>query len=334
MKILLSSIICVLFVQFAQGQKRQNVYFFTNDGKETQIKAKADFVRIIEAPDSGDTRFKLTEYFKNDVKKTQGYLKSFQPSLVYDGLILQFDSTGAKVQDMTYNNGLPFGISTTYYSNGKVKRKNDYIAPVKAPQNQMIGTDAESFFLMNEGNVKVMYDADSNGVVNVENGNGHVKEVEGLGDAELVQEGSYINGFKNGTWTGKFSKSDNSFIEIYDSSRLVSGESIKDGIKYPYTIAMQAPEYPGGENAWNSYIGRSVRYPADAQKNVIQGKVSANFVIDNKGNITDIHIYKRVYPSIDDEATRVLENSKKWIPGKQRGIPVKVRYTQSISFNL
>jgi protein TonB len=94
------------------------------------------------------------------------------------------------------------------------------------------------------------------------------------------------------------------------------------------------PEFPGGEAALRKYIANSIKYPVIAQENGIQGKVFVTFVVDKDGSITQAKVVRGVDPSLDKEALRVVNSLPKWVPGRQRGNPVKVSYTVPISFVL
>ncbi len=101
-----------------------------------------------------------------------------------------------------------------------------------------------------------------------------------------------------------------------------------------YVVVDQMPEFPGGEYALSTYIGKNIKYPEDAIKAGIQGKVFVNFVIDKDGNIVNPKIVRSVSPSLDKEALRVIGTLPKWTPGKQKGKKVDVSYTMPISFKL
>ncbi|MBC6110050.1 TonB family protein [Pedobacter fastidiosus] len=315
-----------------QAQKKQNIYYLKDNGKEVLDQKEADLIRVIQEPDSGDTRFKLIEFFKNGKKKSQGYVSAFEPRLIFEGPVLSFDSTGRRTQIMNYDKGVLSGTSIFYHSNGKEKRRAEYIKNTPI-DNQMIGISSSLNEFIFNTNSKIIYDADSNGVANIVDGNGHLKEITKYKDDELVEEGDYVNGFKQGIWTGKFSKNTDTYKETYDANKLISGESTKEGKTYSYTTNMEAPEFPGGQKAWNNYLGSATKYPADAQKAGVRGKVMAIFVVDQKGNLVDIKIISSVYPSIDEEARRVLSSAPRWKPAKQKGIPVRVKYNQNINFN-
>jgi len=101
-----------------------------------------------------------------------------------------------------------------------------------------------------------------------------------------------------------------------------------------FTIVEEMPEFPGGELALMRYLASSVKYPTIAEQNNIQGRVYIQFVINAKGEVTNVTILRGIHPSLDKEAIRVVENMPNWKPGKQRNTPVRVSYTVPINFVL
>ena len=101
-----------------------------------------------------------------------------------------------------------------------------------------------------------------------------------------------------------------------------------------FDVVEQMPEYPGGMQALFEYLSQNVKYPEDAEKQKIEGRVIATFVVETDGTISNVEVVKPVFPSLDAEAIRVLSGMPKWTPGKQSGKVVSVKYTVPISFNL
>jgi len=101
-----------------------------------------------------------------------------------------------------------------------------------------------------------------------------------------------------------------------------------------FFVVEDMPEFPGGEMALRQYIAGAVKYPADAVKNGIQGKVYVTFVVAKDGSIASAKIARGVSPSLDAEALRVVNALPLWKPGKQRGQAVNVSYTVPINFKL
>ena len=109
-------------------------------------------------------------------------------------------------------------------------------------------------------------------------------------------------------------------------------EKVKDGV---YSICEVMPVYPGGDDSLRTDIAKEVKYPEEASKKGIQGKVYISFVVDEKGKVEDAKIVKGVDPLLDKEALRVVSAlDKTWTPGKEKGKPVKVAYTIPVKFAL
>ena len=101
-----------------------------------------------------------------------------------------------------------------------------------------------------------------------------------------------------------------------------------------FDMVEQMPTFPGGQEELMKYIGKNLRYPAIAQENGIQGRVICQFVVGKDGKVRDVVVVRTLDPSCDKEAIRVLSGMPKWIPGKQNGKAVSVKYTVPIVFRL
>lgn len=108
-------------------------------------------------------------------------------------------------------------------------------------------------------------------------------------------------------------------------------EEVADEI---FTIVEEKPMPVGGYHAFYKYVNENLHYPNFARRLGIQGKVFVQFVVDEKGNITNVEIIKGLEKDCDAEALRVVSEAPKWIPGKQRGNPVKVRMVLPVTFML
>jgi protein TonB len=94
------------------------------------------------------------------------------------------------------------------------------------------------------------------------------------------------------------------------------------------------PSFPGGDAALQQYLSKNIKYPVVAEENGVQGRVIVTFVVERDGSITDVKVVKSVDPSLDKEATRVVKSMPHWIPGKQNGSAVRVKYTVPVTFKL
>ena len=102
-----------------------------------------------------------------------------------------------------------------------------------------------------------------------------------------------------------------------------------------FVVVESMPEFPGGQQALFKYLAENVKYPVIAQENGIQGRVICQFVVNKDGSIVDVvAVRSSGEPSLDKEAIRVIQSMPKWKPGKQRGKPVRVKYTVPVNFRL
>lgn len=101
-----------------------------------------------------------------------------------------------------------------------------------------------------------------------------------------------------------------------------------------FDVVEQMPSFPGGQAALMQYLSSHVKYPAVAEENGIQGRVTVQFVVEKDGSVTDVKTMKSVDPSLDKEAERVVKSMPKWIPGKQNGSAVRVKYFVPVVFRL
>ncbi len=101
-----------------------------------------------------------------------------------------------------------------------------------------------------------------------------------------------------------------------------------------FDVVEQMPSFPGGPSALFEYLSKNIKYPVVAEENGIQGRVIVTFVVERDGSITDVRVVKSVDPSLDKEAQRVVKSMPRWIPGKQNGSAVRVKYTVPVTFRL
>jgi len=101
-----------------------------------------------------------------------------------------------------------------------------------------------------------------------------------------------------------------------------------------WNYAGKMPVLPGNEEALFTYIGRNLRYPENAKKNNIQGKVVVKFCVTSKGDVTDHQVIESINPDLDEEALRVIKTIIRFEPGFHDGKPVSVWYEVPISFKL
>lgn len=101
-----------------------------------------------------------------------------------------------------------------------------------------------------------------------------------------------------------------------------------------FDVVEVMPSFPGGQGALFEYLSKNIKYPVVAEENGVQGRVIVTFVVERNGSITDVQVAKSVDPSLDKEAVRVVKSMPHWIPGKQNGSAVRVKFTVPVTFRL
>ena len=82
------------------------------------------------------------------------------------------------------------------------------------------------------------------------------------------------------------------------------------------------------------FLINNIRYPEEAIKDTIEGRVVLRFIIKSDGSVDDVAVVKGLYPACDSEAVRVVKMMPNWIPGQQNGNPINTRYSLPVTFRL
>lgn len=101
-----------------------------------------------------------------------------------------------------------------------------------------------------------------------------------------------------------------------------------------FMVAEQMPEFPGGMKELLKFLQDNLKYPENAMKNNVQGRVIVQFVVEKDGTPTEFKVLRSVDPDLDAEALRVMKAMPKWKPGMQKGQVVRVKFTVPVSFKL
>ena len=100
-----------------------------------------------------------------------------------------------------------------------------------------------------------------------------------------------------------------------------------------YDQVEEMPEFPGGMPAMIEFLQTNIKYPKDAIKQEVGGRVMVMFVVETDGSISNVRVARKVFPSLDKEAVRVVKAMPKWKPGKEKGRLVRVNYTLPVVFS-
>ena len=131
-----------------------------------------------------------------------------------------------------------------------------------------------------------------------------------------------------------------------------------------FEVVEEPAQYPGGQAALMQYLAQNIRYPKISAENGVQGRVIVQFVVEKDGSLSNFAVVKKsgdtitknaqsgitvkalgsateeskvpqeAFDALNAEAVRVLREIPKWIPAKQRGQEVRMRYTLPITFRL
>lgn len=101
-----------------------------------------------------------------------------------------------------------------------------------------------------------------------------------------------------------------------------------------FDVVEVMPQFPGGQIAMLQYLMKNIKYPEQAMKEGIQGRVAVRFIVEKDGSISNVRPVLSVHPLLNKEAVRVVKSMPKWSPGKHNGKPVRVRFNLPVMFKL
>lgn len=180
-----------------------------------------------------------------------------------------------------------------------------------------------------------------------------ISSISSIGESQREKTFEYLKHDSQGNWTERLLCTDDG-ISVMEKRQIIywSDKAIdwNDGITVKfvpvqvveeepvemtiYEVVEHMPDFPGGEAALQKYLKKHVVYPESARKKGVQGRVLVQFVVGKDGSICDTKVVRSVEPVLDREAVRVINKMPKWKPGRQKGKPVRVRYTVPINFRL
>ena len=123
-------------------------------------------------------------------------------------------------------------------------------------------------------------------------------------------------------------------VEIMDYVEEVQEEVVQEE-EIPFQLVEEKPTFQGGDaNEFSKWVNKNLVYPDIAKENGVQGRVLLQFTVNTDGSVSNVKVLRGVDSSLDKEAVRVVSQSPKWKPGKQRDRAVKVTYTFPVFFQL
>lgn len=124
-------------------------------------------------------------------------------------------------------------------------------------------------------------------------------------------------------------------FSVYESTKPGRGGSSGNSEEGEiFQVVEEQPMFPGGMQEMMKFLQQNIKYPKEAQEQGKQGRVIVQFVVNKDGSIVNDSIVRSVDPLLDAEALRVVRSMPNWTPGKQKGKPVRVRFTLPVTFHL
>lgn len=108
----------------------------------------------------------------------------------------------------------------------------------------------------------------------------------------------------------------------------------KEDVDQIFSVVEESAEPKGGMPAFYKYVGEKIKYPAQARRMGVEGRVFVEFVVNRDGSIVDVKSIKGIGAGCDEEAVRIVQSAPAWKPGKQRGKPVRQKMVIPIIFKL
>lgn len=121
---------------------------------------------------------------------------------------------------------------------------------------------------------------------------------------------------------------------LFKTSKTILAEETETKVEEIFVGTEEAPAFPGGETEMFKYLGQNIIYPKEAQQANVQGRVTAQFVIEKDGSISNVKILKGLGFGLDQEAVRAIIAMPKWSPAFQNGRAVRVYYNLPVLFSL
>jgi protein TonB len=111
-------------------------------------------------------------------------------------------------------------------------------------------------------------------------------------------------------------------------------KEVEEDVNQIFTIVEEQAAPIGGMQAFYKFVGEKMKYPAQARRMGVEGRVFCEFVVNRDGTLQDVKVIRGIGAGCDEEAIRVIQSAPAWKPGKQRGKTVRSRFNLAIIFKL
>lgn len=191
--------------------------------------------------------------------------------------------------------------------------KNNVCYPFEAKQKGIQGRVTVSFYVEKDGNlsdIKI------------------VKSTDSSFDKEALRVVGSMPPWIPGRLLGEVKRMKYTVPVVFQLEGSVVNEDVV------YTTADVMPKFPGGNSALLDWLRNNVHYPKVAAEAHLQGCVVVCFIVEKDGSLTNVRAFKDYAPSLEKEAIRVVKSMPNWIPGRDGGKAVRVKYNIPVNFCL
>lgn len=283
----------------------------------------ADYYRLILAPDSGDNRYNIKEFYKDRKLKRTGkaYAKASYRNLIsgvlmYDGDCVSYFPSGAKSSVSHYKNGEKDGLEDFFYPTGKIYYR------IKHVKDASTGSDITSYW--------EWYDADGNELC--KNGNG--KWISYYDDFKTIKfEGKVLDGQQDGEWPGTLVEPDTiKYMRKYNKGALISSTGYdKAGKAYTFETETENASYRIGEVNFLDILRGHIKIPKDSLgKKMSIDTAHVSFVVERDGHMDNFNMVGNVDIKLKEAVFAGLAKCHAWNPSKVFGVPVRTRITMPL----
>lgn len=313
-------IIIILTCSFSNKLYAQQDTTYLNHSWTPTSKDSASYYRLLIPDESSSNKVIVRDYYISGTLQMDGFFKNSAEQIL-DGICTFYFENGQKSSQGYYQNNMKFGTWKFWYKNGQLKEVKRYGNKVNSPYEEYDGIATYNYW-------------DSLGNQMVKNGTGHYTCF--YENDTLASMGSFKYEAKVGTWKGFYEDGSPRYLEEYKSSgKLSNGISYhKNGSIFNYTEIVVNPVPVGGIEKFFRKLGKTLKYPAKARKNSIQGQVYVQFLVDRNGQVSNIKTVQGIGYGCDEAAEDCIAKLIGWIPGKVRGQKESIQMILPINFVL
>jgi TonB family protein len=324
---------------FSLAASSQDIKYFSKNGiLSEQPDSSFYFGKITPGRTGSDT----INFFYTDSKKILA-TQTVKNGLL-DGSFQYYYPSGNLMIKGSNKEGEPVGNIEFYYSDGKPKSVINFIPPFDPTQ------EAENYKILNywdesgtqivkegEGNCKCVFESISvySNPWDIDRLPNEVKISFWYRnfEAQYLWEGSVKEGLRNAVWKA-FKNDVQELEELYANGKFINGIRIDKEKRFEYKSLVENAMPVGGLTEFYKFIGANMNYPREARRKRIEGRVLIEFVLGRDGSITQVKSIMAPHALLADEGVRVVKMAPKWIPGQQRGRPVRQKMVIPLTFKL